>query len=174
MTVAPVSSVTVIAAYAGNANANMHEAASRKTKRIILIARASPGAATFPAEAIRSQQQASRTASLADRGSAIYAERCADCHGKDGAGVPGVYPPLDGNASVNEPTGINATRVVLLGGFSPVTAGNLRPYSMQPYAQQLNDADVAAVVTYIRQAWSNHASAVQERDVAAYRHTPID
>ncbi|GLQ92168.1 c-type cytochrome [Dyella acidisoli] len=111
---------------------------------------------------------------LADRGSSIYVERCADCHGKDGAGVPGVYPPLDGNASVTEPTGINATRVVLLGGFPSVTAGNPRPYSMPPYAQQLSDADVAAVVTYIRQAWSNRASAVQERDVATYRHTPID
>jgi mono/diheme cytochrome c family protein len=112
--------------------------------------------------------------SLADRGNAIYTERCADCHGKEGTGVPGVYPPLDGNASVVEPTGINAMRVVLLGGFPPVTAGNPRPYSMPPYAQQLSDADVAAVVTYIRQAWSNRASAVQEREVATYRHTPID
>jgi mono/diheme cytochrome c family protein len=112
--------------------------------------------------------------SLADRGHAIYEERCADCHGKDGAGVASVYPPLDGNASVVEPTGVNATRIVLLGGFPPVTAGNPRPYSMPPYAQQLSDADVAAVVTYIRQAWSNHASAVQERDVAVYRHTPIE
>jgi mono/diheme cytochrome c family protein len=112
--------------------------------------------------------------SLAGRGQAIYTERCADCHGKDGAGVAGVYPPLDGNASVVEPAGINATRVVMLGGFPAITAGNPRPYSMPPYAQQLSDADVAAVVTYIRQAWTNHASAVQERDVAAYRHTPID
>ena len=112
--------------------------------------------------------------SLADRGNAIYVERCADCHGKDGAGVTGIYPPLDGNASVTEPSSINATRVVLLGGFPPITAGNPRPYSMPPYAQLLSDADVAAVVTYMRQAWSNHASAVQERDVATYRHTPID
>lgn len=111
---------------------------------------------------------------LADRGHAVYVQRCADCHGTDGTGVPGVYPPLDGNASIVEPSGINATRVVLLGGFPPVTEGNPRPYSMPPYAQQLSDADVAAVVTYIRQAWSNHASAVQEREVAAYRHTPID
>jgi mono/diheme cytochrome c family protein len=89
-------------------------------------------------------------------------------------GVSGVYPPLDGNVSVVEAGGVNATRVVLLGGFAPVTASHPRPYSMPPYAQQLSDADVAAVVTYIRQAWSNSASAIQERDVAAYRHTPVD
>ena len=112
--------------------------------------------------------------SVADHGSEVYAQRCNDCHGKDGRGVPGIYPPLDDNASVLEPSGINAIRAVLLGGFAPVTAQNPRPYSMPPYAQQLNDADVAAVVTYIRQAWSNRAPAVREGDVIKYRHTPVD
>lgn len=113
------------------------------------------------------------TAILAE-GSKIYAQRCASCHGKDGNGVAGVYPPLSGNSSVNEPTGINAIRVVLLGGFPPVTKDNPRPYSMPPFAQQLKDSEVAAVVTYIRQAWNNKAPLVQERDVIKYRHTPID
>ena len=112
--------------------------------------------------------------SLVNGGRDIYAKQCADCHGDNGAGIPGVYPPLDGNSSVVEPTGINAARAVLLGGFAPLTQGNPRPYSMPPYAQQLSDADVAAVVTYIRQAWSNRAPTVEERDVAAYRHTPTD
>lgn len=114
------------------------------------------------------------TRALLAQGAKVYATRCADCHGKDGNGVAGVYPPLNGNSSVNEPTGINATRVVLLGGFAPVTQGNPRPYSMPPFAQQLSDADVAAVVTYIRRSWSNKASIVMERDVVKYRHTPID
>jgi len=113
------------------------------------------------------------TASLA-RGSKLYARQCASCHGKDGQGVAGVYPPLAGNAAVTEPTGINAIRIVLLGGFAPSTAAHPRPYSMPPFAQQLSDADVAAVVSYVRQAWSNKASPVMERDVANYRHTPVD
>lgn len=111
---------------------------------------------------------------LVKQGNAIYDQHCADCHGADGKGVAGIYPPLDGNSSVDEPTGINAIRVVLLGGFPPVTAGNPRPYSMPPFAQQLNDHDVAAVVSYIRQAWGNKAAPVQERDVGKYRQTPID
>lgn len=114
------------------------------------------------------------TSAMIKTGRGIYAQRCADCHGDDGSGVAGVYPPLNGNSSVNEPTGINAIRVVLLGGFPPVTQGNPRPYSMPPFAQQLSDADVAAVVTYIRQAWGNKAPHVMERDVIKYRHTPID
>ncbi|WP_243047478.1 cytochrome c [Dyella sp. RRB7] len=114
------------------------------------------------------------TRAILAQGAKVYADRCADCHGKDGNGVAGIYPPLNGNSSVNEPTGINAVRVVLLGGFAPLTAGNPRPYSMPPFAQQLNDSDVAAVVTYIRQAWTNNASPILERDVIKNRHTPID
>jgi mono/diheme cytochrome c family protein len=127
-----------------------------------------------PRAAAPEQKSSLDTRPIMAQGAKVYAERCADCHGKDGNGVPGVYPPLNGNSSVNEPSGINAVRVVLLGGFPPVTKDNPRPYSMPPFAQQLNDSDVAAVVTYIRQSWSNHASLVMERDVIKNRHTPID
>ena len=113
-------------------------------------------------------------AARADQGGKLYAKHCADCHGMDGKGVAGIYPPLNGNTSVTEPTGINAIRSVLLGGFAPATASNPMPYSMPPFAQQLNDADVAAVVTWIRQSWSNEAGAVQSGAVATYRHTPVD
>jgi mono/diheme cytochrome c family protein len=120
------------------------------------------------------QAMASDDKTLGGQGDKIHAERCAGCHGKDGRGVDGIYPPLDGSSSVIEPTGINAIRMVLLGGFSPVTMADPRPYSMPPFAQQLGDADVAAVVSYIRQAWSNRASAVLARDIGKYRHTPND
>jgi mono/diheme cytochrome c family protein len=114
------------------------------------------------------------TTSLVQHGEQIYVQRCADCHGKNGNGVAGVYPPLNGNSSVTEPSGINATRSVLLGGFAPVTAAYPRPYSMPPFAQQLSDSDVAAVVSYIRRSWTNNAPIVQERDVSKYRQTLID
>ena len=109
---------------------------------------------------------------LTEQGGKVYAKHCADCHGKNGEGVTGIYPPLDGNSSVTEPTGINATRMVLLGGFSPVTAANQRPYSMPPFAQQLSDAEVAAVVTYIRRSWGNQGSIVRAEKVRTLRHTP--
>ncbi|OOG61358.1 alcohol dehydrogenase [Rhodanobacter sp. B04] len=112
--------------------------------------------------------------SLVQQGEKIYTQHCADCHGKDGNGVAGIYPPLDGNSSVTEPSGINATRAVLLGGFAPLTAANPRPYSMPPFAQQLSDAEVAAVVSYIRGSWTNKAAVVPERDVSKDRQTPID
>ena len=107
-------------------------------------------------------------------GGKLYGERCADCHGPQGEGQPGIYPPLDGNSSVTEPAGINAVRSVLLGGFAPSTAGNPEPYSMPPFAQQLSDAEVAAVTNYIRQSWGNHAAPVLPADVSRLRHTPVD
>lgn len=113
------------------------------------------------------------TADVIDRGRALYARRCAACHGREGEGRDGVYPALAGNVSVLEPSGIDATRVVLLGGFAPTTAAHPRPYSMPPFAQSLNDAEVAAVVSYIRQAWGNRADAVPERMVGRYRQTPL-
>ncbi|CAM5262784.1 c-type cytochrome [Rhodanobacter lindaniclasticus] len=115
-----------------------------------------------------------RQAASHEQGGKLYAQRCADCHGDHGQGVAGVYPPLDGNTSVTGPTSVNAVRSVLLGGFAPATAANPRPYSMPPFAQQLDDAEVAAVVGYIRQSWSNKAGAVTPGEVGRYRHTPVD
>lgn len=111
---------------------------------------------------------------MVQQGEKVYAQHCAACHRKDGSGVAGIYPPLDGNSSVTEPSGINATRMVLLGGFTPLTTANPRPYSMPPFAQQLSDSEVSAVVSYIRRSWTNHAAVVRPEDVSRYRHTPMD
>ncbi|HEY4291754.1 cytochrome c [Luteibacter sp.] len=111
---------------------------------------------------------------MALKGQKIYAQQCAACHAADGRGKGEAYPPLDGNGSVTDPTGINTIRIVLSGGFAPVTKDNPRPYSMPPFTQTLNDEDAAAVVTYIRQAWSNKAASVSPGDVRAYRSTPGD
>jgi mono/diheme cytochrome c family protein len=106
------------------------------------------------------------------RGQKIYADECAGCHALSGSGVAGVYPPLAANSSVVEPVGVNAIRIVLSGGFAPVTAGNRRPYSMPPFAQKLSDQEVADVTTYIRRSWGNNAPPVQADDVRKYRSTP--
>lgn len=107
-----------------------------------------------------------------ERGGQIYQQHCADCHGKQGEGVPGAYPPLAGNRAVTLPNTANLVQVVLHGGFAPATRGNPRPYGMPPYATVLSDADVAAVLTYIRGSWNNQAAPVLELDVAQQRSAP--
>jgi mono/diheme cytochrome c family protein len=68
----------------------------------------------------------------------------------------------------------NPIRMVMFGGYPPGTKGNARPYGMPPFAQALNDHEVAAVVTYIRQSWGNRAPAVSSADVARYRAVPLE
>lgn len=83
-------------------------------------------------------------------GEELYARHCADCHGDTGEGRDGVHPPLRGSVAVTAPTPANAIKVVLGGAIAPVTPGNPLPYSMPPFAQTLDDAEVAAVVGYLR------------------------
>lgn len=113
-------------------------------------------------------------AAAEERGWRIYEDSCEDCHGADGQGVPGVYPPLAANRAILTDAPVNPIRVVLLGGFGPVTAGNPRPYGMPPFAQELVDADIAAVVSSIRSRWGNHARAVEPIEVDRLRAAPAD
>ena len=91
------------------------------------------------------------------------------CHGGQGQGVPGAYPPLAGNRAVLMSQTANLVQVVLNGGFAPATAGNPRPFGMPPYALLLSDADVAAVLTHVRTSWGNRAPLVGELDVSRQR-----
>jgi len=103
------------------------------------------------------------------QGSKIYKDRCAECHGDRGQGVPNAYPALTHNRQVTLPVTANLVQVVLHGGFPPATRGNPRPYGMPPFAMQLSDADVAAVLSYVRASWGNRASPVSELEVAQQR-----
>lgn len=109
------------------------------------------------------------TPAMLSRGGLIYEERCADCHGGQGEGRGGAYPPLAGNRAVTLPVTANLVQVVLHGGFAPATAGNPRPFGMPPYATLLSDADVAAVLTYVRGSWGNRAAPVSELAVSQQR-----
>jgi mono/diheme cytochrome c family protein len=73
---------------------------------------------------------------------------------------------------MNDP--VNAIRIVLNGGFAPGTQGNPRPYGMPPYGPVLDDAQVAAVATYLRASFGNRARPVLPSEVNRYRTVPLD
>jgi mono/diheme cytochrome c family protein len=108
------------------------------------------------------------------QGKGIYEQHCMDCHGSGGKGKPPAYPPLAGNRALTMDEPVNAIRVVLNGGFAPGTAGNPRPFGMPPYGPVLSDAEVAAVVTYVRASWGNAARPVTPAEVNRYRAVPLD
>ena len=86
---------------------------------------------------------------------------CVDCHRLNGQGLPGTYPALDGDPFVTgQPRPVIAT---VLNGRK----GNLG--EMPSWKDKLDDTQIAAVVTYIRHAWSNQAPAVSPALVAEIR-----
>jgi mono/diheme cytochrome c family protein len=102
-------------------------------------------------------------------GRRIYEASCAQCHGDDGRGKLPAYPPLAGNRAVTLSPAVNAIRMTVNGGFPPGTKGNPRPYGMPPFGHELDDAQVAAVLSWIRSSWGNAAPPVTAVEVNRYR-----
>jgi mono/diheme cytochrome c family protein/glucose/arabinose dehydrogenase len=94
-------------------------------------------------------------------GQTVYTARCQVCHLPSGLGQPGVASPLVGSAQVNGPAS-RLARILLNG-----KEGSLG--LMPPFATVLNDEQGAAVLTYVRRAWGNQASAVDSTFVARVR-----
>jgi mono/diheme cytochrome c family protein len=110
---------------------------------------------------------------LFDKGAELFTQHCATCHGEQGQGmrVEGnvALPALAGNRAITLPNSTNLVRILLAGGYAPSTAGNPRPFGMPPFVHVLNDEDIAAVTTYIRNAWGNQAASVTAADVVRQR-----
>ncbi len=102
---------------------------------------------------------------LSERGGRLYGEHCAACHGERGEGVGDDFPALAGNRAVTMAAPTNLIRIVIDGGFLPPTAANPRPHGMPPFGHRFDDAEVAAVISYIRGAWGNAASPVSPQAV---------
>lgn len=97
---------------------------------------------------------------LMSRGEKVYAANCVACHQANGKGLPPAFPALDGSKMVKGP--VKAHIDIVLNG-KPNTA-------MAAYGGQLGDGDLAAVVTYERNAWGNKTGdVVQPADIKAAR-----
>jgi mono/diheme cytochrome c family protein len=94
-------------------------------------------------------------------GEKIYSENCSDCHRANGAGLPNTFPALHGNSFVQG----DPDRLISL-----VLNGRKGELGRMPaWKNKLDDRQVAAVVSYIRQAWSNQAPAVTPEMVGSQR-----
>lgn len=107
-------------------------------------------------------------------GGSLYEKHCADCHKSAGEGAAPAYPPLAGNPAVSGRYNINLIRTVLNGGFPPGTQGNPRPYGMPPFGESLNDEQMAAVLTYVRNSWGNEGASISPAEVSRNRGAAIN
>ncbi|GAC1326675.1 MAG: cytochrome c oxidase subunit II [Collimonas sp.] len=100
---------------------------------------------------------------LKQRGEKVYTANCAVCHQANGKGVPGAFPPLDGDPVVTGPRAAQIN-VVLNGKVD----GSMQ---MPAWKAVLSDTEIAAVITYTRNNWSNKAqeNIVQPAEVLAAR-----
>jgi len=107
-------------------------------------------------------------------GAAIYADECAGCHAANGKGASGLFPSLDGSPAVQQTDPTTLLHVVLRGARSAATDGAPTGAAMPQFDWILNDGQVAAVLTYIRNAWGNAASPVSVGEVNKTRHVLIE
>ncbi|MDJ0973312.1 MAG: cytochrome c [Planctomycetota bacterium] len=102
-------------------------------------------------------------------GEKLYKANCTSCHQRAGQGVPNQYPPLAGSSWVtgNE----ERLRLILLHGLQgPIEVlGKRYEGNMPAFGQRLSDERIAAVTTYIRQAWGNAAEPITPGSVALSR-----
>jgi cytochrome c oxidase subunit 2 len=98
-------------------------------------------------------------AELRARGEKVYAANCVACHQANGMGVPNAFPALAGSKMVNGPKGEQIAMVL----------NGKQGTAMQAFGKQLSDVEIAAVITYTRNAWSNKSGEIQPADVTSAR-----
>jgi nitrite reductase (NO-forming) len=103
-------------------------------------------------------------------GERLFQGTCSTCHQPDGKGLAGVFPPLAGSdwlmADADRSVG-----AVLNGLSGPVTVNGQAYNSVMPPMSQLNDDEVAHILTYVRNAWGNRGDAIRPADVTRVRAT---
>jgi len=102
-------------------------------------------------------------------GAAIYRDECSACHGLKGGGTPRLFPSIADSSVVRAEDPTTLIRVVLRGARSVATAAEPTSPGMPSYGWQLDDAQVAAVLTFIRNTWGSAAPPVSPHDVARER-----
>jgi mono/diheme cytochrome c family protein len=102
-------------------------------------------------------------------GGAIYRDQCSACHGLDGRGVPLLFPSLADSSMARSDDPTTLIRIVLRGARSVATAAEPTAPGMPSYGWQLDDGQVAAVLTYVRNTWGAAASAVSAQVVGRAR-----
>lgn len=97
---------------------------------------------------------------LMERGKNVYGTYCVACHQANGEGIAGAFPSLKGTPMV-----LND-----LEGHIDVVLNGVSGTAMQAFATQLNDADLAAVITYERNSWGNDTGdVIQPATIKAVR-----
>ena len=144
-----------------------------KDPKVVAKLQAAAGPAPAPAAAPAAPAAASNVFVKASdeqmrRGAAVYARTCIACHQPTGLGLPPVFPPL-ANAPIVAGNPELPVKFILQGLMGPITVNGMTYNSMMPPVAGVSDADIADVLTYVRQSFGNKANAVTADQVKAIR-----
>jgi cytochrome c oxidase cbb3-type subunit 2 len=105
----------------------------------------------------------------AANGQQLFTQQCQVCHQASGLGIPTAFPPLKGNAAVNDADPGVHIRAVLHGVHGVIIGGVKYAAPMPEFGSHLSDAEIAAIINYERTSWGNHGATVTAQQVAAER-----
>ena len=103
-------------------------------------------------------------------GEAIFVDECSACHLMQGQGQALAFPPLAHSANAQQADPTTTLHLILAGVQASPTRAQPTPFTMPAFAWKLDDAQVAAVATYLRNNWGNAAPAVGADQVARLRN----
>jgi len=103
-------------------------------------------------------------------GQRLYGAHCLSCHQADGGGVPNMQPAIAGGTWV-QGDGRALALFVMTGGFDSGSRKDSTVGNVMPPFRQLPDADLAEILTYIRQKFGGGASPVTAAEVAEARRS---
>ncbi len=132
-----------------------------------------------PAPAAPSSDAAANGQGQSVDGAAVFAENCTSCHQEDARGIEGTFPSLAQNPDLFLSADFPAL-VVLNGMSGTITVNGDEIEGEMPPFGHLSDAEIAAVVNYLRNSFGNDAAAhpdipeLTAQDVAALRRKPMD
>lgn len=101
-------------------------------------------------------------------GGAVYAGNCVACHQASGMGLAGVFPPLVGSDWVLKDDA-RLVQILLHGIQGELVVNGVTYNGVMPAFPQLSDAELAAVLTYIRREWGNSGTPISTDQVAEGR-----
>ena len=103
-------------------------------------------------------------------GQKVFKLNCATCHQETGLGIAGQFPPLAKSEYVNgSPKRLSMILLKGLQGPVKVLGATYSAAVMPAWEKQLNDAKIAEVLTYVRQAWGNSAGEITPEQISTAR-----
>jgi mono/diheme cytochrome c family protein len=119
-------------------------------------------------KAARAARPRARATAEPDKGAALYEENCAVCHMEDGAGAPGMQPPLKGSRMVTgEPQAL--VKLLVAGPDAALPAERPRFQNEMPTFEALSDEDLAALTVYVRRVFGGKRGPVSAAQVKDWR-----